>query len=266
MELISEQKEIQNSMVGILAYLKEVCEQNNLKYFLAYGTLIGAVRHKGFIPWDDDIDIWMPRDDYNRLIEILQNSPDERYKLVTFLNHKGYYRPFIKIIDDKTYVVEHTDFDVEYGLWIDIFPLDAGANTREEAYRNLQQLMQQCGRVVSVYMPSKNCGLKRKIGRFVWRSIFNLKGKEKEFKRYIENHYKKVGKDAAYLINPFGIDKERDVFDKKWFSNSVMVEFEGQSYAAPANYHEVLTQIYGDYMQLPAEEDRVHHMIEAYWK
>lgn len=266
MKQITEQQTIQEVMQGVLAYLKTVCEKHHLHYYLAYGTLIGAIRHKGFIPWDDDIDLWMLREDYQKLIEILKEHPDERYRLVSFPSHKGYHRPYIKIIDSKTYVVEHTDFDVEYGLWVDIFPLDDGGKDREESYNNLQMLQEKCGRVVSVFMPLKNCSLKRKIGRILWRIIFSLRGKERSLENYLKAYYKGKESDSAYLINPYGIDKERDVFKKEWFSDSTKAQFGGDTYSIPIGYHEILTQIYGDYMKLPPEKDRVHHLLEAYWK
>lgn len=266
MEKITNQQTIHDTMQGVLAYLKTVCETHKLQYYLAYGTLIGAVRHKGFIPWDDDIDLWMPRDDYQKLITILKTKPDERYKLVQFPDYRGYHRPFIKIIDSKTYVVEHTDFDVAYGLWVDIFPLDAGGNDRKTAYGNLEKLKKQCGRVVSVYMPLNNCSLKRKIGRLIYRVLFAAWGKEKSFQHYLTEYYKGIEADSTYLINPFGTDGENDVFKQQWFDDSIPMQFGNDTYPVPVGYHEILTQIYGNYMKLPDEKERVHHMLEAYWK
>ena len=116
---LEEKKKI---LVSILSEVHNFCDENNLKYFLPGGTLIGAVRHKGFIPWDDDIDIYMPRNDYEKFLCEF-NKESERYQVIS-LKTDGYYLPFGKVIDTKTVLIENVDSDYKMGIYLDIFPLD----------------------------------------------------------------------------------------------------------------------------------------------
>lgn len=117
--------ELKRIELDILKYIKTQCEKYNLRYYLAYGTLLGAVRHKGFIPWDDDIDIHMPREDYDKLIELEYNNPDSKYKLLSPKYNKDYYYSFAKMVDNET-ILEETGLKQikELGVYVDIFPLD----------------------------------------------------------------------------------------------------------------------------------------------
>ena len=110
-------EELKKLELDILKYLKNVCSENGLTYYLAFGTLLGAVRHKGFIPWDDDIDVWMPREDYEKLKIIMRNKVNSRYLFVTPKEYKNYGVAFGKIIDKKTLLVEES-YSSEYDLGV----------------------------------------------------------------------------------------------------------------------------------------------------
>lgn len=258
--------ELQKIEMGILDYLDEECKKNNLRYFLAYGTMLGAVRHHNFIPWDDDVDIFMPRKDYDRLVNILSGNHNGRYQLVTFNNKKDYHRPFIKIIDTKTYAIERTDYVVEYGLWIDIFPLDVVGNTKEEAIVMREKIVNSCGRVVSSGMPLSGLTTYKKCGRVVWNVLFSILGKQRSFDHYVDEVRNKDFLDNKFIASIFGDSKNKEIFESEWFQDSVLLNFGEKKYPVPKGYHEFLTHYYGDYMTLPSEEDRIHHAIEAYWR
>ena len=114
-------EELRKIQISILDEFSIFCEENKLNYLLTGGTLIGAVRHKGFIPWDDDIDVAMPRADYERF---LSSFNVEGYRIITPYNNEKYVYPFAKLVNSKTRIIEHTDTDSDLGIYIDIFPID----------------------------------------------------------------------------------------------------------------------------------------------
>ena len=139
MQEIKTVEELQKIELEILKYIDKVCKENNLTYFLAYGTLIGAIRHKGFIPWDDDVDIQMPRDDYNKLCDILKEE-NGRYKLLDHKEGLGYIYPFAKVIDSNTRLIETGLTEtVNMGVYIDIFPIDGTPNDFKKRKKYLKK-------------------------------------------------------------------------------------------------------------------------------
>ena len=128
--------------LDILKYVDAVCKEYNLRYFLSFGTLIGAIRHKGFIPWDDDIDISMPREDYERFVEITKNANG---KFVTLYPGKeGYPYPFVKVVDKSTELAEKDVMDIpDNGLWVDIFPVDVYAGAKPTVLNKLATVLER---------------------------------------------------------------------------------------------------------------------------
>lgn len=121
---LSEQ-EIKKVELDALLYIRKICQQYHLRYYLAWGTLLGAVRHKGFIPWDDDIDIMMPRSDYERLLELVPSLRHSYYKILSNPKNEDYYYTHAKMIDTRTLCVENDLQTIQnMGIWVDIFPLD----------------------------------------------------------------------------------------------------------------------------------------------
>ena len=116
-------KEIQKIELDILLYLDKVCRENDIKYYLSSGTLLGAIKYQGFIPWDEDIDVIFLREDYNKLIKCFENETG-RYKLLSIYNSKDYYYPFAKLVDTKTTLIENSKPINDMGVYIDIVPMD----------------------------------------------------------------------------------------------------------------------------------------------
>lgn len=129
MKKLSE-REIQLSILQILQYFDSYCKKYQLRYYLSGGTLLGAIRHKGFIPWDDDIDVCMPRPDYEKLLITFKNNANEKYLLSSF-DVGNSYRPYVKILDLKTKVISKNSEDEQY-LWIDVIPVDGLPDGEDE--------------------------------------------------------------------------------------------------------------------------------------
>lgn len=262
-----EQKKI---LLDMLKYLKKICEDNNLKYFLIGGTLLGAVRHKGFIPWDDDIDIIMPRKDYDSLEKILEKKKHKFYKLLTY-KQDDYYYVYNKLVDTRITLKEKNLKSIEnMGIYLDIFPLDAlpkdydlfaeqlicqyndFINSRKDGYRTSNYWWKMAIKSIIKYP------LYMKNKRVCW--------KERQLK--LINNMKKNSIDdcqkVGFILSAY---KKREIFDKNVFESCVMLEFENNFYPAPIGYKKYLESIYGDYMKLPPKSKRKsQHFYKAYWK
>ena len=253
--------------LNILRHIDDFCNKNNLKYFLAYGTLIGAVRHKGFIPWDDDIDITLPREDYNWLIENFNKINDGgRYKLVSPYS-KGAKHPYVKIIDTFTVKIEagvnyHNDY---LGVDVDVFPMDGQPESKQEFDRWFNRLM-RIYKLHAYCLMETNGSLKRKIFVPIIRMLTGghvrlAKKVDKLHKKYTISKSNYVGVTSCLFVN------RGDRFRKECISGCKYVSFEGYEFPIPIGYDEILTNIYGDYMKLPPEEKRVtHHANKMYIK
>lgn len=253
--------EIKSIELNILSYVASLCENHNLRYFLAYGTLIGAIRHKGFIPWDDDIDIMMPRDDYSHLIDIIR-SENGKYECLVPLEN-GYFYEFVKVIDTTTSVQEIHTIKSHCGVWIDIFPLD-GLKINDKFSHFLLALCNRCrAAAVNKKFPHKTKGMVVPIEYMFWILCRLISYKPflscslKLAQKYKYDDCDIVGYASSYPANNKYLKRE-------WFTDTVDVEFEGQYFKAPMGFHKYLSTQYGDYMQLPSGDKRVSHHIEAY--
>lgn len=249
--------------LNILKHIADFCESNNLQYFLAYGTLIGAVRHKGFIPWDDDIDIWMPREDYNKLIHCFKNT--SFYQLISPKDELSRHT-FVKIIDTRTVKLEGgTDYKHGYlGVDIDIFPLD-GQPEDDEAYSRWYNKLFKAYRLYP-YIISKN------HSNFI-KSIVINSARLFGLKKYILNYTYRLHRKYSYRSSNFVgaiescYNSKNNRYLKEWFNNYILLNFEDKKFRVPAGYHEILTKTYGDYMQLPPPEQQVtHHVNNCFWR
>ncbi len=266
-ERITELAEVKKIEVEVLDAFVSFCEENHLTYFLAYGTLLGAVRHKGFIPWDDDIDVTMPRPDYQKLLELWPK--EGRYTLLECNQDKGYLYPFAKVCDSKTFIEESgVEVSFDMGIYIDIFPLDGIQGTPEENKRFLHsfETMEKC-RMYSM-MPCESI-LKEGTGsdlprKLLWQVLRKIG--PYRFSKRMDRLARKNGYSAeqygGFLSTRFW---EREIYPLRVLEDTIKIEFEGKWYTAPADYHLVLTLLYGDYMQLPPEDEQVlKHNFKAW--
>lgn len=256
-------EEIKAVETNILKLFDEYCRANNLRYVVDYGTLLGTVRHKGFIPWDDDIDITMPRQDYNRFIELTKNTPiGENIEVRHDKATKGDL-PYIKVVDTRTYVKELNRYEKYYfPLWIDVFPVDGYPNQEvlERRMKRIKKLNRM--RLLAVNTTKKTHGTIRKAGKFIYHKIVSP--------YMFLPIMKKIAESTAYDSEKNGINYftslgTRDTFYPRYFDNAVDMSFESITVKAPEKWHERLSQLYSDYMRLPPVEKRKTHCIDAYW-
>lgn len=268
--------DMQQIELNLLIYLKNICDENQLKYYLAYGTLIGAVRHQGFIPWDDDIDVMMPQEDYNKLVQIMKNQTHPYYQLVSTDTYPNFTAPLPKIIDTRTVLEQHYDYveRVPLGVYIDIFTLDGMTDDFETAValrKDSLKLFRRWRRADAVLFPpgkSKLYGLMRGIRNLPYK----LYGITRSLKK-LEQHNRKYpfyqSRFAAVqnLGLPSSVTPDKDVMQTEWFGEGVDLPFEGTMFRAPTKYDTILQIYYGDYMTPPpAEERKSLHSYTVYWR
>ena len=253
--------------LDILVFVADFCERHGLRYFLTYGTLIGAIRHKGFIPWDDDVDIQMPREDYNELIRIFNAENGLGIYKAIAPTDKASRHAFVKIIDTRTVKEEpHLRYKELLGVDLDIFPIDGQPDDTaafEAWYQSLVQIYQKYAlkTVTPTYPKLKtNLNLIRKQ-LFIPSRQTLLKKAAKLHAQYPYETSRFVGTvESAY--NGKGNRTQKEDYD-----GFVTVEFEGRAFRAPQGYDRILRNIYGDYMQLPPADKQVtHHENKVYWK
>lgn len=250
MEQITDLKEIQRIQLEILKEFDKYCEANHLKYFLAYGTLLGAVRDKGFIPWDNDIDVCMLRDDYNKLIK---KYKDGRFKLMSVerLKRNEYTYAHAKLIDTQTLLYESFQTDYELGVYIDVFPLDY-LKDGEKDYNKV------CRRYDRINYLETAKGIKGTILKIIGRKGLSKVNGVMHF------FYKKR---AKYVGNCCAAANRDDFYNLEWFYETQKRVFEDGIFPVPMEYEKVLERKYGNYMELPpVDERKPQHDFEAYYK
>lgn len=262
-------QDIQKIELELLLQYHNICQENGFRYSLGGGSLLGAIRHKGFIPWDDDIDVMMPRPDYEKFIIFCQNH-EIPFALISYDTVKGYNGLFIKIYDPSTIIKDDVmAMDYKTGVNIDVFPIDGLGDSEKEAL--------QIFRKTEFKRELLNAVLWKKFFRSKTHSILIEPIRLTMFvlSRFVnpKKLLKKI--DAVNLTYPFercgyagcvcGSYRTDEIMKKSTFENYIEFDFEGEKLQAISNYDEYLTKHYGDYMQLPPEDKRVtHHTYRAY--
>lgn len=257
--------EIQQESLKILIKIDEICRKLDLKYFLAYGTLIGAIRHKGFIPWDDDIDIMMPRKDYIELKKYFDTHEEELkpLKICTRENVKNYeyYIPRVSNTNFKYINMIKRKPDVDLGTFVDIYPIDNFGN--DDSAKEIVEKIRKINEEYVLYISGiSNTQLYKTIIKYPLHLIKRLKrGK---------NYHLRINKTIDDIIAHSFSDDDKYVgvpawifrfvqYKREWMNDLIEVEFEGHKFYAPKNYDEILKLEYGNYMELPPENQRFPH-------
>ena len=251
--------------LDILLMFDHYCKEHNLNYSIYGGTMIGAVRHSGFIPWNDDIDLCMERPQYQKLIETVSLYPlPDKYRLFSVID-KGYTKPFIKIINTETRV-KNLEKTICSGLWIDIFPIDG---TPENEFMCLvftgRIMFLQCLLSVAMISPLKAKSVKNKICKIMLFPLarvlgvnFIIKRIDKVAQKYKYQESKFVGN---IVCNAVGLRTRQH---RALFTGYQEIEFEGNKVSIQNNWESVLLNLYGNYLVLPPEDERRSHHVEAY--
>ena len=262
---IEQQRHIQ---LEILKSIDDFCKENKIEYSLAFGTLLGAVRHKGFIPWDDDVDIMMTRENYEKFRD---SYSSKRYPLTDLKSDSCHPVSMGKIYDSQTYFYSLGTMKRKYGLFVDIFPFDVIPENIAEREKWLKRIklfvsFNKYKNNTFSYSLKRHRLITKIIGCFV-KLLFC----GKFIHRKIEELYVMYKNDqSAYLGVPgvMVLSKEyMKVFPKTIFDEYILLEFEGKKYPCIKRYDEFLTIFYGEYMKLPPIEKRVgKHGIKAFFK
>lgn len=245
------------------AYI-DICQRNGLRYFIAYGSAIGAARHHGIIPWDDDIDVVMPRPDFEKFKHICKTQDLGQFELVSPYTTPNYFLPFYKFCDKNTTLIESPEFHCVLGMFIDIFIYDGMVKDKAESDELRRQYIKFWNRFVvasSFYTKDQ-----------IWRRI--KEGKIKELIHYFlistrrKSLRKKYLKHLHDIVHKYNYDchdtivkyppgyGEKEVIPKSWIEEETKLPFEGIEVAIPKNYTRWLNHYFGDYTQLPPEEQR----------
>ena len=255
--------DLQEKMLEILKYTISVCEKNNLSYWLAGGTLLGAVRHGGFIPWDDDLDIYMPRRDYEKLWKLLRNNRKGKYVLGRTTKEYNYHHRVMQMIDtDTTFIhARSVDEDIEHGVYIDIIPVDVCPE------KKLEQILQIFHSILfSVYniqcKPEYHGNKVMKIGTGLLLMLVKNEGTRYKIWKTAEKRMIKYSFDPKYnsskllKVTTSTMKELKSPFPKEWFEVK-KIPFEDITANVLSNTEAYLTLMYGDYMKLPPKEKRV---------
>lgn len=261
---------IQQEILASLAVFHDFCEQHGLTYYLSSGTLLGAARHKGFIPWDDDADLFMPRNDYQKLVQLADQLP-AGFRLGHGALDKNYVYPFAKLYSDKFQVTENFGGQsFTSGLWVDIFPMDGTFSNN-----TLRQFHFALAAKLRFIYQLKTRGYRPPITK-TNKLIFYIKSTVKKVLHgglcLIPQPVLFKGIEAIVSIKPVGKSaivgrlysryRSKAAFNADIFKSKVLLDFEDHQFYAPIGYHQYLTNLYGDYMTPPAVEDRATHDIE----
>ena len=246
--------QLQIELLAMLKDIKYICINNNISYYLCFGTLLGAIRHKGFIPWDDDVDIMMDQVNYRKFINIVENDVEfnKKYFFQNPSTDKNTQCPWGKVRKNNTCMVLEGDnpFNMHMGIWIDIFPLyDARRNKISQFLQGKASKMQYI-MTIDIIKCNKKIRIMRKIlCTFIKRNlIIATLNKIIMYQDERSNSYLIMGE---YLLCP--------IINKNILENELLAEFENELFSIPTKYDELLKNTYGDYMKLPEMKNRISH-------
>lgn len=249
--------EMQKCLLNMLDWLTKYLDQNSINYYIIGGTMLGAVRHNGFIPWDDDVDVGLPRPDYERFIELFKENDD--YILETpYENNLDFLYTYSKLYDKHTTLIERQRKSLKRGIYIDIFPLDGLGNTYNEAYAFFSKVDRK-----NMLLMTRTCAIRKQrdlsknmaivLSRLVPECILNTKRLSLEVDSLCKkNNYN----ECSFVGNLNGTYREREIVSKDIFGKPTEYTFENIIVKGPEKADEFLTQIYYDWRKLPPVEKR----------
>lgn len=260
-------EELKRIEFDILKHFDAFCKEHNIRYYLSNGTLLGAIKYKKFIPWDDDVDVLVPRDDYDRLLRIYEDNA--QYKLFSFEKDGKFHYPFAKLCDLSTQKVmpELRSSDAIPGVEIDIFPLDCWHSDYEMAQKEAQSIYREI--IFLQASQYKMSPVRNRVKSLLWHLVaFYARVRTDKYfnKKIVKKSKANKQHNPAYVgCKAWCIYGQKEIIPSEAFKEVVYVEFEGEMFPAPIGYDTYLTSLYGDYLpDPPKEKQKTHHSFKAY--
>lgn len=251
--------EIQKKLLEMFEWFHKYTKENSLRYYIVGGTLLGAVRHQGFIPWDDDIDVAMPREDYNKLAKLLSVKNDKYIMESPNYCSNDYYYAYAKLYDTSTTVTEYCNGYITRGIYIDIFPLDGIGNTIEKAKNNYRYID-----ILYKLLMTKTCLIRKerkwyknfaiRIAKFIPNKLLNVKALINKINDLCSKHSFDDSNYVGNLLSTYGF---KDVVQKSVYGTPKLYSFDGIKVYGVEDYEKFLTNVYGNWRELPPIEKRI---------
>lgn len=273
MDIKDIKKEWNATILDILKAFMKICKDNGLTYYCCAGTAIGAVRHHGIIPWDDDIDVIMPRPDYDRLLDIAKTADFGEYEIITPYDDETYPLYFSKLSNRNTTLIEDRQIPCVIGLYVDIFPLDATDDDVAKAKRLKDRYTKIINRLNAVSTHNtfgeylSLLKKKEEWGRFAIKTLafFCRSAMRRHLIRQMDRLSHLYDYDKAKNVQVYtGSYGHREVFPKSWLGKGKEFPFEDTTVLLPECYDEYLRHFFNDYMQFPPVEQRIEKHNRAY--
>ncbi|MCQ2211191.1 MAG: LicD family protein [Paludibacteraceae bacterium] len=263
-------RKVQLVQLQILQDFMDFCDERGLRYFMAGGALIGVLRHKGFIPWDDDIDLSMPRKDYDKFIS-LQNEYPKGYSLTNHDTDASWQFNFAQFVDETSDIIVRLNEEPRScKIWIDIFPEDGLPNNKIHRWFHVKRIMlyrywiqvANLRTQVDTHKVGRPWYEKAVIKALHYIPLGGFVNVDRTLKRMEQSLRKYDYDESAFVGSMLGKYREKEVVPREWWGDGAMLDFETVKVRCPQEYDQLLTHIYGDYMKMPPEDKRVGHDIE----
>lgn len=258
----NELTELQKRLLLILEWYHNFCVENNLRYYLLGGTMLGAARHQGFIPWDDDIDVGMPRSDYETFLKLTNGKQYGNFVVEGIhTENTDFFYGYSKIYDTKSTLIENTRYKIKRGIFIDLFPLDGAGNSESESRSFFRAVLNKYRILLA-----RTCAIRsdrkwyKNLAVHIARMIPNSIVDNKKLMYSIDDICKTKDFDTSiYIANLYGNWGEREIVEKAVMRTPAIYRFENLNVYGVADYDKYLTSLYGDWRKLPPKEKQVSH-------
>ena len=264
--------ELKKTLLSILIEFRDICDQNSFNYSLLAGTIIGAVRHKGFIPWDDDIDVCMPREDFIKFEKYCLTN-QTNFKFITNKTDEKYGYLFAKLSNPKTVLKEHVGnrYNMDIGVNIDLFIYDGLGDNYSEALKKYNKSRFKRELLVAAnwkkYSKSKTHSFIYEPARLLLFLISRFVNFRTMIRRIEKIYSDKTFSESEYVGNLCSDRRTKSIISRHSFDDYIELEFEGEKFKVFVGYEEYLKTMYGNYLELPPLEKRqTHHTFDAFFK